>query len=262
MKLATEGQLNYYNDLAEQRGMPRLDAFAQGTTSRDASRAIEELLRVRRPRGGHCATSSHYAHVPDGHYALPRVGKLSGLPGDDKILFFRLNTGKSGRYEGYRFVDRMAGENREPVRHQGLRDVIMKMIESDVLGAASLYGSQIGRCGICRKELTDDDSRVMGIGPDCFQKITGHRRTKVDVENARAASTAGSPHSGAVGDDKSHERLAAADVFAASSAALRDRMETRIAPAIARGDDPVKIIAAIRDDERLTEKDKIGRAHV
>lgn len=44
---------------------------------------------------------------------------------------------------------------------------IIRRIAADPTAAASLFGHEFGRCGVCGRGLTNDDSRARGIGPVC-----------------------------------------------------------------------------------------------
>jgi hypothetical protein len=37
--------------------------------------------------------------------------------------------------------------------------------------AAIRYGKELGRCGICNRTLTNNDSIALGIGPVCAEKV-------------------------------------------------------------------------------------------
>jgi hypothetical protein len=44
---------------------------------------------------------------------------------------------------------------------------VIRRIAEDPTGAASMFGHEFGRCGVCGRGLTNDDSRARGIGPVC-----------------------------------------------------------------------------------------------
>jgi hypothetical protein len=111
------------------------------------------------------AAADTYEDLPDGYYAL--------TDDEDTVKFYRVSTGrKGGPYAGVRFVKAQASDEFHPIRNQASRiailDGIRAMGAQDSMG---LYGRTIGRCGRCRRTLTDDLSRSRGIGPDCWGKM-------------------------------------------------------------------------------------------
>lgn len=178
---ATERQISFLNVLRTERGM---EPVLPGALSKsEASEQIGNLKGTPRPRTQTqtAAPQAARADVPDGHYAILRTDALMALPGDDDTLFVRVNTGKAGRWQGFQFVDQLSGDNRKPVKDRALKTAVLAAIAADVMGALTRYGRETQRCGICRIRLTDDDSRAMGIGPDCFEKVTGRRRRAADI---------------------------------------------------------------------------------
>ena len=49
-------------------------------------------------------------------------------------------------------------------------DRLAEMSDEDIAAATALYGQELGHCGICGRELTDEDSRARGIGPKCAER--------------------------------------------------------------------------------------------
>jgi hypothetical protein len=47
------------------------------------------------------------------------------------------------------------------------READIAFVLADVDQAQAQFGKLFGRCGICGKKLTDPDSLIRGIGPDC-----------------------------------------------------------------------------------------------
>jgi hypothetical protein len=47
----------------------------------------------------------------------------------------------------------------------------IKAIASDPEGAAALFGHEFKRCGVCGRGLTNDESRALGIGPVCRERV-------------------------------------------------------------------------------------------
>lgn len=279
---ATDAQVRFYNVLAAERGLPTIEKFAPGTTTRQASAAIDEVKAMPRQRtAGPQQQERTGVTVPDGRYAITRTAALAGLPGDDTTIFIKVNTGTSGRWQGFTFVDRLTGPNEEPVKDRNLKGRVLAAIAADIFGALTRYGREVGRCGECHIRLTDDDSRAMGIGPDCFEKRMGRRRTKADVapyleaapfpaedtaEGAAAlvslAEQGDRDAIAIVGEvervEQAEARLAQIEIADAikASADKAERMVPRMWDALQRGQSAALIFDGISEDEDLTDGDK------
>jgi Family of unknown function (DUF6011) len=134
-----------------------------GLSKAKASELIEWFRKQPdKPLGSDTSTGD----VPDGYYALRGV---EGHKND--ISFFRLRSpGPMSNWHGRQFVDQVVGHGkRYPVKEKATRDKIYNLIrEQGINEARQLYGQEIGQCGRCGRELTDDTSRARGIGPDCW----------------------------------------------------------------------------------------------
>ena len=100
-------------------------------------------------------------NVPAGRYAVEINGEL---------IFAAVDRPESGKWAGYTFVKRQVGP--ELVRiHRSLSDKILTAIRAAGPEAASIrYGQELGICGRCNTELTNEESRARGIGPICKDK--------------------------------------------------------------------------------------------
>ena len=100
--------------------------------------------------------------VADGRYAIAI---------DDKLRFFRVNTPTEGRWAKMTFVNEVfGGGRRDPVRNRQFRQTVLQAISADP-DALARYGQELGECGVCGRELTDERSRAIGIGPVCREKL-------------------------------------------------------------------------------------------
>ena len=100
--------------------------------------------------------------VADGRYAIAMDGKLR---------FFRVNTPTEGRWAKMTFVNEVfGGGRRDPVRNRQFRQTVLQAISADP-DALARYGQELGECGVCGRELTDEQSRAIGIGPVCREKL-------------------------------------------------------------------------------------------
>ncbi len=144
------------------------DPEEYGMSKAKASELITWFLRQPdKPREEQEApfADGHREGIPDGYYAL------KDMPGHkNEVTFYRLRSGKEGtRWQGFQFIDMVVGGgSRYPQRGADVRKQIYDAIRAAGANEArKLYGQEIGRCGVCNRELTDDTSRAMGIGPVC-----------------------------------------------------------------------------------------------
>jgi hypothetical protein len=126
----------------------QIDAILRGIKAREAK--VTQLELPAMPK------------VQDGRYAV-RTG--------EDILFYRVRTGNpDSSWAGFTFLDRESGGNRIPIKDRRQKADILVQIAGDPIGAALLYGRAIGRCGFCGIRLTDELSRITGVGPECCKK--------------------------------------------------------------------------------------------
>ena len=106
--------------------------------------------------------------IPAGHYAV------DSLTGNNDLDFFRVDRPTEGRWAGRTFVKRVIGGKADsPVRGATARAALEAIEKAGPAEATKLYGQEIGRCGRCNRRLTDELSRQRGIGPDCYDQMTG-----------------------------------------------------------------------------------------
>ncbi len=170
---ATERQVSFIRGLLDERQVApkdgktveQLKADAARLTKRQASGWIETLMALpRKPKEQQAGTD--IPNVVPGHYALED-------PSDplNPIKFYRVNAGKAGgRWEGFIFVERYAGDERFPVKGHA-RIEVLRGIAADPLAAGIRYGREMGQCCICNRQLTRALSRYLGIGPVCGARL-------------------------------------------------------------------------------------------
>ena len=104
--------------------------------------------------------------IPNGRYAIDIEGKLR---------FFRVNSPESGKWSGFTFVNEIIGggfaEDRGFSIKGGFKATVISIIGDDPKSAMARYGLNMGRCGVCNRDLTDEESRLLGIGPVCRNKF-------------------------------------------------------------------------------------------
>lgn len=98
----------------------------------------------------------------------------------EPLQFFKIDHVADGKWAGWVFVKRQAGDNFDRVGSQrpgstyrGAYAALLEQVVEDTPAAMQAYGQEIGRCGNCNRTLTDAESRVRGIGPDCWEQIQG-----------------------------------------------------------------------------------------
>jgi hypothetical protein len=175
--MATNPQLEWIRKCRDERVMSaeiaafidaKLDPAGSGITKRRASELLDKLFKLpRQPKAETVHGGSHtMPQVANGRYAVRDASDV-----ENAIKFYRVNTPTEGRWAGRTFVDRLASDERYPVRNAAQRKAVLTTIAADPIGAAQLYGREIGHCGRCSKTLTRVVSRAFGIGPDCAEHM-------------------------------------------------------------------------------------------
>lgn len=188
--MATDKQLDYLSSLAVERDISeeaRTELLrrieAKDIAKRRASEFISRLLEKPKlaqslPRVGQwapgemCGTDEAWAMrkgsliVPRGSYAIA----TDKLPGEavNQTNFYSV------------WINKVDDEVRWSVKQRISDDLIklprarqydvLNVISTDPGGAAAAYGHLIGKCGICGRGLTNDESRERGIGPVCAER--------------------------------------------------------------------------------------------
>lgn len=125
-----------------------------------ASRHIKALKNLPK-RSSESTSSGAWPKVPAGYYAT------TSRTGNNDLDFWCVQEG-TGRWEGRTFVKRVIGGRPEvPVRGKEARTALETILADGPESAAVLYGRTIGRCYVCNRTLTDEESRRLGIGPVC-----------------------------------------------------------------------------------------------
>lgn len=119
-------------------------------------------------RDGECPTAATEpevetaadVEVPDGHYAIDSTG-------DNDLAFYRVDNG--GRYGvSVRLI--VGGHSDSWVVRRNVPGIIARIAAAGVETARQRYAAEIGSCWVCNRTLTDEESRRLGIGPDCRKR--------------------------------------------------------------------------------------------
>jgi len=165
---ATEAQVRFIQKLALEQGtaQPTAEQIANWE-KRKASEIIDWYL-ARQEQVDAQARAAHAAkadvEVPAGRYAIHIDGDTN------ELSFFKVDRPTDGRWAGYVFVKQMASDEEYPVKG-ARKDKVLAAIAQDVREASATYGREIKVCGVCNRTLTNDESREIGIGPDCRKKM-------------------------------------------------------------------------------------------
>jgi hypothetical protein len=150
---ATEGQINYLRALVAERDTPvdpecadRITAEVTGFEL--ASRLIEQYKAMPRRAAAvptHGIREGRYGFTPDGGTTTE---------------FYRVT--RTGRIK----VWTAGGE----WPYNGKLNAALTWVKDNQRDAAILFGRLTETCGRCGRDLSDDDSRARGLGPDCAKK--------------------------------------------------------------------------------------------
>jgi len=183
----TDGQWKFLNDLRVQVGLPRLpDSHRSLQTKQTISQAInDQKIDVEMAKrdgtwvnpnpdspsaGSRHLRADGWKTITAGYYAIP------SLTGHQDLDFFKIDVPEDGAWQGYVFVKRVLGGGADTIRTERVakttaEQVLTLLIPPFVQQAArERFGREIGRCGCCGRQLTDETSRARGIGPDCWAR--------------------------------------------------------------------------------------------
>lgn len=158
---ATEKQVAFVKRLVEQKGgtHPDYDAL----TKSNASSLIEELLAQPNASAPGKSAPDEEVNVPAGHYAV--------TGNDGTTDFYRVDRPTKGKWAGWTFVKLQVSDDYQRVS-QAQSDTILKRIEeAGPREAAIRYGHELGKCSLCNRTLTNNDSIEAGIGPVCARNV-------------------------------------------------------------------------------------------
>lgn len=99
--------------------------------------------------------------IPAGRYAVNVNGTL---------WFVKVDRPEAGKWAGYTFVRRQLGSELNNVNKYTRNRVLKDIAAQGVRECAVRYGHELGQCAMCGRELTNEASRLAGIGPICADK--------------------------------------------------------------------------------------------
>lgn len=175
---ASPGRIAFIETLLAERvvdptDVSRLQAriAANNIDTATAIRTIE-WLKGRSKKGSQLARQSTSAPVigadivPEGRYA---VATENGAI--NQLAFYQVDRPTSGKWAGYVFVKLIVSDNEQRISRAAGASVLAKIAAVGAEEASAAYGREIGHCGVCGRQLTNDESRERGIGPVCAGKM-------------------------------------------------------------------------------------------
>jgi Family of unknown function (DUF6011) len=97
--------------------------------------------------------------VPAGRYAVDTD--------EGHTAFYRVDVSPSG----YVTVELQVSDSYSPLRWTQAVAILRKIVDAGIKEAAIRYGQELGVCSVCGRQLTNEASRLAGIGPVCISKI-------------------------------------------------------------------------------------------
>jgi len=125
--------------------------------------AAVDALRTKVAEHLHYETKQGGTTKRVGHFAVR-------VDGSDNLKFLRVKKVLSGKHAGRVFVDSMGSDTGYPVKAPGTLTMYLNAVLADPDAAAKRYADELGQCSDCGRDLTNEESRRRGIGPDCWDK--------------------------------------------------------------------------------------------
>lgn len=123
-----------------------------------ASALIDRLMAM--PKLAKGSRSARLPEVPKGRYAIDSA--------DGVLTFYHV-----GERQGELVIDVKAGPatHEIPFTEAGYTTILQAILDAGLKAATIRYGLELGCCGVCGRDLTDETSRAQGIGPVCSQRF-------------------------------------------------------------------------------------------
>lgn len=174
MNTASVKQISFYNALLDQIERSgrfqaaEIDGARQDFPSKSVAEASDAIARAKR-------TVQHLTGEQTSLTTAPHDGKFVpagryAIEADGVIKFYAVDRPTEGKWAGYTFVKVQASDDLFPVKGQAAK-AVLAAIAVDPKAALVRYGHAIGKCGLCGRTLTDEESRAAGIGPVCARKV-------------------------------------------------------------------------------------------
>jgi len=117
------------------------------------------------PADGSLPPVTAFRHVPPGRYAV------ESRTGNNDLDFFEVRRPEEGKWAGYTFVERIiGGHDNAPVRGIAARRALQAIVRAGFDESRLRAAQELGLCKECGRHLTDEESRLAGMGPYCRNK--------------------------------------------------------------------------------------------
>lgn len=170
---ATDNQINFILKLTAEHGkkaptQEQIDSWSKNK----ASEIITWFLKQPKPVvAAPTAPAAPKVDVPDGYYAIETLDIVEDAVNTVNFYQVRTITEENSKWFGFTFVDHIVSETTYPVKGAS-KAKVLQAIAHDPAEASRRFGRETQTCGVCHRNLTNDDSRAAGIGPKC-QERTG-----------------------------------------------------------------------------------------
>ena len=122
----------------------------------------------------------------------PGTTRAAALNEHGTLSFVRLDNVTSGKWAGWVFAKGIVGGEEERLGAQrpgeadyaGTWSTVIRNVLADVVAAVERYGTELGECGVCGRQLTNEESRQGGIGPVCRARLDTRETIVPDTEQA------------------------------------------------------------------------------
>lgn len=129
------------------------------------AKGVLNCMKGERLRSRRSDVPAPSSEVPEGHYAVVPDN------GDNDLVFYRVDRPTEGRWAGRVFVKHIIGGRPDsPVARASVQRVLDQIAEQGIEHSAVRYGVELGQCYACNRTLTDQESRELGIGPECRKR--------------------------------------------------------------------------------------------
>lgn len=146
-------------------GASALISWLSGLPRKDRVEAVQAATVEQRKQDNVTNGRPSETEVPAGRYAVETEdGATNGL------AFYKVDRPTDGKWAGYVFVKLMQSDEEQRMSRSAGDAILRKIAAVGAEAASARYGHEIGACGLCGRTLTNDESRVRGIGPICAAK--------------------------------------------------------------------------------------------
>jgi hypothetical protein len=175
-----------YLEIDPEMGAERARVFlAENPNRRTASAQIDTLIdQAKKAKAARAAAEPAITPAPvAATAAVPAVRPALVFPEDgyyavffnNVLRFYRVKHGK-GYYKERQFLDRFKSDELMSI-YTPEKIAVLDLINADPAEAQMRFAVELTRCFCCGRMLTDEISRLRGVGPDCY----GRRKDRDEI---------------------------------------------------------------------------------